>query len=451
MDFSSNLITPVVFCGGMDLHHESDESAERPKPFQSRSGNLSLFQQTLLRVMDPGRFNPPMIVADEAHKSLVEFQMEMIGAERSALLLEPQGCGTAASLALAALISGAFGADGALLALPSDQRVRDPNAWLGAVEHAVTGAHSGALLAFGRKAGPGDEAQAWVQRGAHLFDEAGGGVVDAEVYRMDKFLPADDEKDLETLSAEGDCYCNSGMYLFPVKSVLEDLLQHAPAVLTACQQALVEGSTEGDILTPSEEKLSQCPVLSIEAALFERTRRGALVPTGPLWTEETGKHMPQANAEPEAPTLSPSDKVVLRDVSNSEVQTRGPLTVVAGLDDVVVVNTGESVVVAARSHVSALLDAAGNDGGPLLPESALQMLCEAVRTEDEVEVAETLEELVSETPVIEPEADAEPSFEPETNPGSLEGALDELFKGGEEDEDDQDTELLLHAGLVSAA
>lgn len=452
MDFSSNLITPVVFCGGFDLHDKSEEGAERPKPFQSRSGNLSLFQQTLLRVTDPGRFNPPMIILDEPHKGLVEFQMEMIGAERSALVLQPPGCGTAASLALAALVSGAFGSEGALLALPSDHRVRDPNAWLGAVEHATAGARSGALLAFGRRAGEGDEAQAWIQRGVHLFDGAGGGVVDAEVYRVGKFLPEDAEKDLEALSAESDCYCNSGMYLFPVKSVLEDLLQHAPAVLTACQQALVAGSTEGDVLTPSEEKLTQSPVLTIEAALFERTSRGALVPTGPLWTEEAGKPPLQTSLEPEPQAQISPEKVVLRDVSNSEVQSRGPLTVVAGLSDVVVVNTGDSVVVAAKSHASALLDAIGPDGAPVLPENALQMLCEAVRSDDETEVAVTLQSLVSEAEKGELEADQEPAFEPEFDPGSLEGALDELFKGGEEEEEgDEDRALILHAALDSAA
>ena len=79
------------------------------------------------------------------------------------------------------------------------------------------------------------------------------------------------------------------------------------------------------------------------------------------------------------------------------------------------------------------------------------MLCEAVRSEDEGEAAETLEELVSETLVIEREADEEPTFEPEINPGTLEGALDELFKGGEEEEDAQDPELLLQAALDSAA
>ncbi len=452
MDFSSNLITPVVFCGGMDLHHEGEEGTERPKPFQSRSGNLSLFQQTLLRVTDPGRFNPPIIIADQAHKSLVDFQMEMIGAERSAVLLEPLSGGTAASLALAALVSGAFGSDGALLALPGDQRVRDPNAWLGAVEQAITGAHKGALLAFGRKASAGDEAQAWIQRGAHLFDEAGGGVVDAEVYRMGQFLPADTDKDLEALSEEGDCYCNSGMYLFPVKSVLEDLLQHAPAVLTACQQALVAGSTEGDVLTPNKEKLSQCPVLSIEAALFERTSRGALVPTGPLWTEEAAKPSAEDDERPEAETPRSEDNVVLRDVSNSEILTRGPLTVVAGLSDVIVVNTGESVVVAARSHVSALLDAVGSDGAPVLSETALRMLCEAVRSDEESEPADPTEEPVLDTSANQAAAEEELAFEPEINPGTLEDALDELFKGGEqEDGEVVEPELLLQAAMDSAA
>ncbi len=444
MEFSSGLITPVVLCGGFDSQQSDGGGAEKPKPFQSRSGNLSPFQQTLLRVSDPGRFNAPMIVADQAHESLIEFQMEMIGAEHSALVLEPVSRGTAASLGLAALVSGAFKTGGALLALPCHHRVRDPNALMAAIDQGLTGTRSGALVTFGRKVQNGDEPHAWMQRGGHLFDEAGNDVVDAEVYRLNRFLSKTEDKDADALAESGDCYRNSGMYLFPVTSVLEELRKHAPDVLTACQQALVAGRSTGDTLVPNKDKLAACPEASIEHALMENTECAAVVPTVALWSEEGARPPALKAPEREARVNEETDTVVLREVSNSHVSSAGPLTVVAGLDDVVVVNSDDGVIIAAKDQVAALLTGAEAQQFKL-PEAALQMLREAARSADEPAEADP-------APPEDEEADDEEellaSYDVESGPATIRDVLDDLFHS---EEGEMEPALLLHEELVTAA
>ena len=404
MDLSLNLITPVILCGGFGSLQLGEESAERPKPFRKLSGNLSRFQQTLLRVSDPGRFNPPVIVADQAHRRLIEFEMEMIGVDRSALVLEPVSRGTAPSIALAALVAGAFNLGGSLLVMPCDHLVRDPGALMTAIHQGLLGAGTGSLLAFGRKVKSGDEDQAWLQRGRHLFDDAGSQVVDAEVYRLEQFVSKSEAKDAGALADGGDCYRNSGMYMFPLASILEELRLHVPEILTGCQQALVSGSSEGNILMPGEEQLASCPDLSIERAVMAKTERGALVPTSALWSEESARPVPAGEPEAAEPeTLEVADapeepeersdpepsNVILRQVSGSHVRSSGPLTVVAGLEDVVVVNAGDAVIVSAKDQVAALLQAHEScdeaDAISALPQAALEMLRQAARSATEAD------------------------------------------------------------------
>lgn len=453
MEFSSGLITPVVLCGGFNAHQSEDNEAEKPKPFRNRSGNLSLFQQTLLRVADPGRFNPPMVVGDQAHQSLIEFQMEMVGVEPSALVLEPLSRGSAASLTLAALVSGAFNVGGVLLAMPCDHRVRDPNAMMSAIDQGLAATRTGCLVTFGRKVKDGDEAQAWMQRGAHLFDEAGDAVVDAEVYRLNRFLAKSADKDADALAEGGDCYRNSGMYLFPVASALEELRQHVPEVLTACQLALVAGKSDGDVLVPGEDKLAACPENSIEKALMENTESAAVVPTGALWIED-GVRPPVLKVkapEPEARSEQEPEHVVLHEVSNSHVSSSGPRTVVAGLDDVVVVNSDEGVIVTAKDQVAALLEGA-EAGKFALPETALQMLREAARGADQPveEVCEEPEEAESEEAPEEAKSDEEApdAYDVEAGPTTIKDVLDELFRS---EEGEMEPALLLHEELEPAA
>ncbi|MCP5081477.1 MAG: hypothetical protein GY948_07250 [Alphaproteobacteria bacterium] len=408
MDLSLNLITPVILCGGFGSLQMGEESAERPKPFRKLSGNLSRFQQTLLRVSDPGRFNPPMIVADQAHQSLIEFEMEMIGVERSALVLEPVGRGTAPSIALAALVAGAFNLGGSLLVMPCDHLVRDPGGLITAIHQGLMGTRNGSMLAFGRKVKAGDEEHAWIQRGRHLFDETCADVVDAEVYRLERFIPKSAAKDENALADGGDCYRNSGMYLFPIASVLEELRVHVPDILTGCQHALVSGTSEGNILMPDEDQFAACQNTSIERAVMEKTARGALVPTSALWSEEGARPVaPEVRQSDEAEAASP-DNVILREAANSHVQSNGPLTVVAGLDDIVVVNSGDAVIVSAKSHVAELLQAheTGVEGDKVsaLPQAALEMLRQAARSAPDAagdEPEEAVDEEADENPPAE--------------------------------------------------
>ncbi len=413
MDLSLNLTTPVILCGGFDLQNREEGDSERPKPFQKLAGNLSRFQQTLLRVSDPNQYNPAIIVANEAHRNLVEFEIEMIGVEWSGLVCEPVSRGTAPSLGLAALVAGAFNPSGSLLVLPCDHLVRDPDALNEAVRQGLTAAHTGAVLAFGRQVARGDEGHSWLQWDCPLDGE---GPINENVYRLEKYVPKSDSSDLDAQDHSDTCVRSSGMYLFPTASVLRELQRHAPEVLTACQQALVGGGTQGNVLTPSKAPLEACPEISINQAIMARTDCGGVVNTKALWVEHSAPAAPaedpaEAIAEPRedaaqveqvqsvedapeapaAPTDSAepmlaapaADTVILRETTNCEVRSEGPITVVAGLDDVVVVTTGDTVIVSAKSYVGRLLEAHENGDEHMemqsVPSSALDMLRDAVR------------------------------------------------------------------------
>lgn len=427
MDFASSLITPVILCGGFSS--DTLNEAERPKPFRKLSGNLSRFQQALLRVSDPGQFNAPLIVADKAHHSLIEFELDSIGAGFAGLVLEPVGRGSAPSLAFAALLAGAYNFTGSLLVMPCDHLVRDPGGLMSAIDRGMAAADHDAIIAFGREVKHGDEPHAWMQKGAPLSEDGADQQNEANVFRTERFISKSEEKDIDAFTSEAEFFRSSGMYLFSLSSILKELCAHAPEVLTACQQALIHANTEGHVLTPSEDKLAACPSLSIEAAIMEKTSRGAMVPTSALWVEDGPRpYLPREFAQPEVnlPELRRSeakpsvierieavqhvldfpdasqpefdfaastepkvaaeegpDNVLLKDVSNAHVQSNGPLTVVAGLSDVIVINVGEAVVAVARSHVPELLEEQtklrselleGGDVSRVLPESVLALL-----------------------------------------------------------------------------
>ena len=93
-----------------------------PKPFQPLFDGESLLQHTLRRagwVTD----EPPMVVCGEAHRFLAAEQVRALGPVRPQFVLEPEGRGTAAAIALAAHLVRAECAEAQLLVMPADHRI----------------------------------------------------------------------------------------------------------------------------------------------------------------------------------------------------------------------------------------------------------------------------------------------------------------------------------------
>jgi mannose-1-phosphate guanylyltransferase len=103
-------IVPVIMCGGAGTRLWPLSTDDKPKPFHAIGSDLSLFQQTVLRVSreETSAFSPPVIVGSRKHRALIEVQLDEIGVTPLAVVLEPFGRGTAAVAALAAMTVSAL-------------------------------------------------------------------------------------------------------------------------------------------------------------------------------------------------------------------------------------------------------------------------------------------------------------------------------------------------------
>ena len=85
----ANLIVPVILAGGQGTRLWPMSRAARPKQFLPLTGPTSLYQQTLLRVADPARYQPAVIVTNAEYRFLVAEQAQEADVATSAVLLEP--------------------------------------------------------------------------------------------------------------------------------------------------------------------------------------------------------------------------------------------------------------------------------------------------------------------------------------------------------------------------
>jgi mannose-1-phosphate guanylyltransferase / mannose-6-phosphate isomerase len=315
---------------------------ERPKQFQAIAGGRSMFQQTLLRVTDPGRFTRPIVVGNAHHYDILQNELAAIGANPGAVILEPAGRNTTPAIALAAMVAMASKLGSTLLVMPSDHYIRDPGQLLMAIDKARIGAARGGFITFGIMPNGPETSYGYIKQGAATGLDG--------IYRVARFVEKPKRDVAEVMLAEGGYFWNSGMFMFPVAPLLQELIQLKPDIIAGCQKALCEGSVTGSTVRPSEAAFEQLESISIDYALMEKTKRAAVVPTDPLWSDVgSWTAVWEISERDQSQNVTVGD-VILHDVSGAYVRSEGPVTAVVGLSDVIVVNTGDAVIVCSKSH-----------------------------------------------------------------------------------------------------
>ena len=100
----SDLIIPLIMCGGAGTRLWPASREGRPKQFLPLFGPHSTFQETMLRVSDPALFDRPIVITNGNYRFLVAEQLAEIGVEAD-ILLEPMRRDSGPAIAAGALFA----------------------------------------------------------------------------------------------------------------------------------------------------------------------------------------------------------------------------------------------------------------------------------------------------------------------------------------------------------
>ncbi|HEB88413.1 MAG TPA: mannose-1-phosphate guanylyltransferase/mannose-6-phosphate isomerase, partial [Deltaproteobacteria bacterium] len=260
-----------------------------------------------------------------------------------AIALEPVARNTAPAITAAALVIAEQDPDGILLVLPSDHVIRDPAAFRTAVETACESARRGHLTTFGIVPERPETGFGYIRRGAELDGVPGAS-------RVAEFVEKPDIARARSFVRSGEYSWNSGMFVFPVRKLLDEMALHQPELLEACRGSVRNARRDLTFTRLDETAFATSPSISIDHALMEKTDSAAVVACEIGWSDvgswaalwEIGEGDEQNNV-----TLG---DVVLQDVENSYVRAETKLVSAIGLRDLVIVEAGDAVLVAPRER-----------------------------------------------------------------------------------------------------
>ncbi len=193
----------------------------------------------------------------------------------------------------------------------------------------------GHLVLFGIAPGRPETGYGYIEVG----DPVGAGL------RVLGFVEKPSPQLAEDLVAGGRHLWNSGMFVFTAGSILEECAAIRPDLLTGVTGALPAQSGSQVYLTAG---FGEVDSISIDHAVMEHTNRAVVVPIDVGWSDVGSWEAVWESAGHDASDNVLVGEVSALDVTGSYVHATSRLVAIAGVEDIVVVETPEAVLVVPR-------------------------------------------------------------------------------------------------------
>ena len=345
------MIIPVVLAGGSGTRLWPMSRKLYPKQLLNLTGNHTMIQNTLLRLVDFEKMAPPVIIGSEKHRVIVDQQLAEVNIRPSEIFLEPVGRNTAPAVAIAALKAMAMDPESLILVLPADHLIGNVPKFHEALRVAERFAEKGFLVTFGIVPDRAETGYGYIRQGepaADLIGDTLDGLNNA--YTIDKFVEKPDLETARQYLSEGNYCWNSGMFMFKAAKVLEELRQYVPDIVNACEKSLKNGKPGKGWFFLESSAFEKCPSDSIDYAVMEKTASGIMVPLDAEWDDLGSWEALWNVGDKDAFGNVISGDVICVDVENSLVAAQSRLVTVLGLNDLAVVETPDALLISSLSN-----------------------------------------------------------------------------------------------------
>src|SRR5512138_886303 len=342
----------VIMAGGGGTRLWPISRKDRPKQLLPLLGEETLFQGTVARLID--LFPPERILVVTVESQAAEMQKQVPSIPVDNYLIEPAPRGTASVVGLAATVLRKRDPEAAMAILPSDHYIRNRDLFHYLLREAFDVAQRGFLVTLGISPAFPSTAYGYIQQGERLDDH-----FKYPVYRVERFTEKPNEKTAQGFLRSGDHSWNSGMFIWRVDAILNEVERQMPELYDALQQIAAAWGTPNQ-----NETLRSCwqtvKVETIDYGVMEKAKQVVVLPAGGLGWNDVGSWdtlfdvlFPDMNGN-----VAATAQHLALDTHNSLVYGNNGerLIVTIGIDDTVIVDAGDVLLVCKSDQAQKVRD-----------------------------------------------------------------------------------------------
>lgn len=334
-------IIPVILSGGAGTRLWPLSWGDHPKQFLPLVTKNTMIQETLLRLsaLDIGN---PIISCGEGHRFLVAQQIGEVCDKKPTIILEPLAKNTAPAIAAACCAAIKQDKDAVVVVLPSDHVIKDVKTFQSAVLTAAKNAEKGSLVTFGI---------------VPTFAATGYGYVKASgeetdgVYTLEKFVEKPCLEKAQEYIASGEYSWNSGMFVFKAAVFLDELKVHSPEMARLSIESFEKATADADFIRLDKDSFSQIKGDSIDYAVMEKTKLGKIVKLNAGWDDVGSWSALYDISEKDENNNAVKGDVIALETKNSYIRGGKRTVATIGLDNVVIVDSDDSLLIARMDKI----------------------------------------------------------------------------------------------------
>ncbi len=340
------MLIPVILSGGAGTRLWPVSRSAYPKPFMQMGDGESLLYKTLDRALQLADEGTVLTVTGRDYYFLTRDEYSKHAKaelDRLPFVLEPAGRNTAAAIILAALYAHEHvSADATLLILPADHLISDVGAFSADAKRAYALAQENWLVTFGIKPTHPETGFGYIRMGDALAC--------SEAREIDAFVEKPNLKTAEAYLASGDYVWNSGMFCFRADSLLKAAEVTCNDVYKAAQACYATCAGGASPVEFSREAFLAQPDISVDYAIMERATKRAVVPAHFDWSDiGSWKAISDLGLADDEGNRVSGNAVVIES-RNCFIQSDKRMVAAVGVEDLVIVDTGDAVLVTNRER-----------------------------------------------------------------------------------------------------
>ncbi|MEA2662945.1 MAG: mannose-phosphate guanylyltransferase [Chloroflexota bacterium] len=313
-----------------------------------------MLQDTVDRVTELIPSERVFVVAPPEHRALIHEQLPELRADH--LVIEPYPRGNAAAIGLAMGALHAFDPDAVVAVLPSDHVVGKAGAFRAVLLAATAAADAGWLVTLGITPERADTGFGYIEAGEPIDIAA-----PLPVRKVKRFIEKPKKEAAEKMVAAGGHYWNAGMFVWRVSAILDAYREHLPKTAQAID-ALVDAIGSPRYEGVLAEVWEETDRTTIDYGIAERAKNMAVVPADIGW-QDVGNWSRLADIAGASAARS-GDEHIAEGGAGNYVYAPGKTTVTIGVSDLIVVDTGDVLLIAAKDRaeeVKAVVDRLGRE------------------------------------------------------------------------------------------